>query len=102
MSKKIYTVFDKVARKGNNLFLANNQDEAKRIFEYSMKNQQRQNPDFNPSDFTCYYLGIYEDEDKIVIGENGQERCLGLPPFIMATQDSVIDLYDVKIDEEVE
>lgn len=97
MSKKVYTIFDKVARRGNYLFLANNQDEAKRIFENSMARGKRENPDLVISDYTCYYLGVYHDEDVM----DGQDRVVSLAPFILGGEDSV-DLYDVPIDEELE
>lgn len=83
MSKGIYTVFDKVARKGNNLFLANTQEEAKRIFEGSISRYQRENPDFRPEDFTCFYLGKYCDEDILHEGPDGKDRIISAAPFVL-------------------
>lgn len=101
MSKQIFTIYDKVARRGNNLFLASNQDEAKRIFENSMKSWQRQNPDFNPSDYTCFFLGYYYDEDVIKTdGPDSKDVLLKESPFLVCS-DSV-DLYDVPLDKELE
>lgn len=101
MSKQIYTIFDKVARRGNHLFLANNQDEAKRIFENSMARGKRENPDLNISDYTCYQLGVYHDEDIVREGHDGKDRIISSAPFILCDENS-IDLYDVPIDEELE
>lgn len=101
MSKQIYTIFDKVARRGNHLFLANNQEEAKRIFENSMARGKRENPDLVISDYTCYQLGVYHDEDVICEGPDGKERIVSSAPFILGGEDS-IDLYDVPVDEEIE
>lgn len=101
MSKLIYTIFDKVARRGNYLFLANNQEEAKRIFENTMARGKRENPDLNISDYTCFYLGVYHDEDVLREGPDGKDRIISSAPFILGGEDS-IDLYDVPIDEEIE
>lgn len=100
MSKKIYTIFDKVARKGNNLFVANTQEEAKRIFETSMARFKSENPYFNPSDYTCFFLGTYFDEDVLKEGPDGRDRIISSAPFILGGEDSV-DLYDVPLDVEL-
>lgn len=98
--KQVYTIFDKVARKGNNLFIANTQEEAKRIFENSMARWQRENPDFNPSDYTCFYLGLYQDEDIMREGEDGKMHIVRPAPSLNTVEG--IDLYDVPLGEELE
>ena len=100
MSRQIFTVFDKVARRGNGLFLASNQDEAKRIFEASMKQQADNNPYFNPSDYTCFFLGCYQDEDIIREFEDGKDRVVFPAPRVNTFEG--IDLYDVPLDKELE
>lgn len=98
--KLVFTIYDKVSKQGNNLFLCNNQDEAKRVFELSMKQQASQNPHFNPKDYTCYLLGAYRDSMDYVEGPDGRSRVIEDFPCLYP-RDS-IDLYNVPIGTDVE
>lgn len=58
---KIYSIYDKVAKKFNAPFLAENNDVANRSFQLSLKN--------NPfsEDFDLYYIGEFKLDSETIL-----------------------------------
>lgn len=93
MRFNLYTVYDKIAKKGSKIYFAVNDEVAKRQFTESLEEWKKQGLTILREDLTVLNLGIYNT--NIIENKDINNRVESYEDAIIC--DRVYDIYDVPV-----
>jgi len=86
MLKQLYSVRDNVACYFNNMWVAHNEDHAKRQMADALAQDQNNAMSQHPEDFHLYQMGTYNDNDGTVNTVDCPRRIIVLSDLLKGTQ----------------